>query len=252
MNENEYISKIENCKSLKELFDIWEHKEPQTIIIGKRKKREIVINHEENFFIYDGIVCENKWNDKDSKKILFMLKESYTTDEEHDLMKWLRNGNGYIRMWKRITRWTCGLVNTTAEKVYDFDKAEAIKDGEGREMLKKIAVINLKKSNGKSSSDMAEVNAYASADKKEILKEIELIDPKIIVCGGTFDSLRLDVMYPHIEKKEQQFYRIKIAGKDRLVLDYKHPSCWGTNKDKYYGLMAIYQQALKNALKTQE
>ena len=58
-----------------------------------------------------------------------------------------------------------------------------------KECFSQIAVLNLKKSGGNSESVYEEIASYAEADREEIIKEFELIDADIIVCGYTFGIL---------------------------------------------------------------
>ena len=46
--------------------------------------------------------------------------------------------------------------------------------------------IDLKKSSGESTSVIEEVAAYAQSDREEIIRELQLIDPDIVICGSTF------------------------------------------------------------------
>ena len=59
----------------------------------------------------------------------------------------------------------------------------------GNEYLHRIAVINLKKYNGKKSSDRNEIMEYANREKKFIQQQIELCDPTVIVCCSTAYAL---------------------------------------------------------------
>ena len=61
----------------------------------------------------------------------------------------------------------------------------------GNDILKHIAVVNVKKSGGKANSSMEEINQYAEYDSEELKKELEIIDPTVIVCGYTISSLNI-------------------------------------------------------------
>ena len=244
METDTYYHNLIACDSFDELFRIWKSKSPQEIKYDD--KVMIIIDHQKNGFISDGIVNMIQWGDGDNKKILFVLKEAYGENQEWDLAEWLRDQHPTISIWKRIAKWTYGLQNTDSKTIcpyiLDLPEEQRIRS------LDQIAVINLKKSNGDSSSDMTEVSAYAQADRQELMKEFELIDPDIIVCGSTFHTLITEVfgMQPLKGDKvcDNFFYWLDVAGKRRLFLDYYHPANHWDDLMNYYGLVNIYQQAL--------
>lgn len=243
---------IKECKTLEELFSLWKSK-PATVqsYYDKNKKKDIdvCIDHS-NVFISDGAVCPEIWNDKSTgKKIAFVLKEAYGEDADWSLTDWLRRtGPGY-NIWYRVVEWIYGILNTTSTHIaryspehISFEKSEDTPN----EWLKQVAIVNLKKSGGKSSSDYDEIKAYAQADKEEIIRELEILDPDIIVCGATAETLngicggfvgpkRCDNWY---------YYSDVIGGRERLFIDYYHPANRYPTLLNYYGLVNIYQQAI--------
>ncbi len=239
-----YVDEVRNCTSLDELFRLWRNKEPETrAYTVKGKQHEANINHGNNRFIPDGIVNPEVWNDLSHKRILYVLKEAYTDDPEgFDLAKWL-SGAPDIKIWNRIARWTNGLQHTTAETVfkYEHEPPEEV----NKECFFQIAVINLKKSGGVSESVYEEIGAYAEADREEIIKEFELIDADIIVCGYTFGILMDKVFKVEYKKNPDNWaYYMDLCGRERLVIDYYHPANQYPDLSNYYAVTNIYQQAL--------
>ena len=51
-----------------------------------------------------------------------------------------------------------------------------------KEIIDRIAVVNVKKSNGENSSNYEDLEKYAIEDRAEIKRELEIIRPDIIVC----------------------------------------------------------------------
>lgn len=83
----------------------------------------------------------------------------------------------------------------------------------------------------------------------EIAKEIELVDPDIVVCCSTFRSLMTYVYNKDAQKmvddmKYQWYCLMTINGRERLLIDYVEPG-W-PDLIAYYGIVNIYQQALIN------
>lgn len=223
-----------------------------------KKSHEKNANVQNINFIDDGIVNPEKWFNPANKqfkgkKILFLLKEAYSKDDEKaswPLTDWLRTEHpidGKHKIWKRVVEWTYALVNTNSKKIPKFSEKE-IKDNYN-EYLENIAVVNIKKSCGKSNSNMGEILKYAEQDKDFLSKEIELIDPDIIVCGYSIQAL-MKVFDLKIKENsgyysENWFYVTdEIFGKKRIILDFYHPSNHYPILLNYYSLACIYQQAL--------
>lgn len=232
----EYSDRIQQCTSLNDLFEIWKYKQSNDSI-----------NHSKDYFIADGIVDPSIWNNTEQKRILFVLKEAYGTDwGEATLATWLKSCHPQHRMWKRVARLVYGIQNTTETSIMRY-KPE-LSDKEHAEALDQIAVVNLKKSYGHSTSNYDEIAEYAEYDKEEIKKELELIDADIIVCGSTFKTL-YEIVYEKRplndkEKNDNWFYYMNLDGKRRLYIDFYHPANQWPDLMNYYSLISIYQQAL--------
>ncbi|MBP3870075.1 MAG: hypothetical protein J6E46_03780 [Faecalicoccus sp.] len=235
-NENKKIE-------LENLFEEWKKK--ASVNMKDNKDQNVVIDHGNNVFIRDGIVDYEKW-ENDHKKILFVLKEAYGGDKDWSLTEWLIDNHNKYRIWRHVTQWTYGIQNTNAKKICKYGKMLDFTNP--NEAIRQIAVLNLKKSNGKNTSDYDEIGAYAKSDKEMIKKEIELIDPKIIICGNTFWHLYecvLDKTPELAENPDDRFHLLKILGKNRIVIDFYHPANRWPDIVNYYALLGIYQQALK-------
>ena len=57
-------------------------------------------------------------------------------------------------------------------------------------VLRKIAVVNLKKVDGASTSSDNDLMQYTKDNAATLRREVAHVQPRIIVCGGTFKSLR--------------------------------------------------------------
>ena len=243
---------VKSCENLESLFEIWKNK---PIGIMKYKDQEsnemitVTIDHSQ-VFISDGPICEKSWKQNENgKRILFLLKEAYGGYADWSLNDWLRKTGPSSSIWYRVVEWTYGILNTTRESIpryspenISFNKSE----NEPNEWLRQIAVVNIKKSGGRSSSDYGEIHAYAKHDKEEIIREIELLDPDIIVCGGTAAALNeiCDGKIKQYYCDNWYYYSNAIGGRERLFIDYYHPANRYPALLNYYGIVNIYQQAL--------
>lgn len=223
----------EHCSAL---FEYW-----------KQKQAFGQIDHANNIFISDGVVCPEIWFSQEIRP-LFLLKEAYGWHNDGDLIKdhLLTQGSmsGYPT-WRRVTQWAEGLLKTTAEAIYPYTKQKNCTFG--NEFLKHIAAVNIKKSGGVEKSNADDLMAYAKHDKDELYEQIQIIDPTVIICGYTMEYLNIIMPEPIKEwagQSQNLFYRTQLNGHDVLVLDYWHPSNQYPDIMNYYTLMGIYQQAL--------
>lgn len=236
------VDKITEYNQLrKDLFARWKAKLPK----GQ-------INHRDAIFVSDGIVNPLYWFNQDVRP-LFLLKEAYGGHSDWDLIQdhLLTNEPiGDHLTWRRVTQWACGLLNTTADSIYSFEKLERTPSF-GNKYLQQVAAVNVKKSDGRKTSRKRNLMAYAEYDKEELLEQLKLIDPTLIVCGYTMDYLNVVLPQPikkHAGQSPNLYYKTQLNGHEVLVIDYWHPSNKYPDLMNYYTLMAIYQQALKEGI----
>ena len=226
---NDYTEKT------KELFKKW-------------KKGDL---HQGKLFIEDGVVnpkvyyaCEDR--------ILFLLKEAYSDDEEFCLTEYLDDkGKGIPAMWRRVSEWTKLIVEDLAGKNgTTLFKRNGEFEHLGNEYLQRIAVVNIKKSNGKSNSKNDDLQKYVDKDAKELLTQLKICDPTIIVCGNVEPYLRQilkldkkDLEFNEPVEREHFVYHFELNGHDVKVLSYWHPSNYYPNLMNYYGFKGICRVA---------
>ena len=240
----DYYDNVRRCQTLDELFQIWRNKEKGEVHISAEKMEStMTIDHKNDGFVADGIINPKIWHDDNHKKILFVLKEAYGGGDWNLALALLQK-HWADRLWGRIARWTYGLQHTTNNHIEKYRKN--LSPDEHNMALEQIAVMNLKKSKGKSQSDYGIINAYAMFDKEELRKEFELIDADIIVCGYTFYAL-YNLVYENAELinyNDNCYFFLDLGGRRRLFLSYYHPANRWPDLINYYGLVGIYQQAL--------
>ncbi len=187
-----------------------------------------------NNFSKDGIIKEEKWNEA-VRKILFILKE--TNDYPDDLRKYVDE-----KPWKVLGYWSYGLQNVSKDIIPDF--SEAWKNCE--DYCRMIGILNLKKSPGGASADPQKIQDIAEDDKENIIEEIKIISPEIIVCGGTFDICK--AIFHDVKEFGDRIYRFnKIS--ESVWIDHVHPSQRNIRGDMmYYSLMVYYQKYLQKGL----
>lgn len=211
-----------------------EHKEIFDCYREKYKNRN-------SYLFVDGVADTENYNG-----ILFLLKEAYTSEEgsaEYDLVSNLAKGD-LKGMWGRVCEWTAGIENTTEESIFPFHR---LSEKEKKKAFSHIAVINIKKVDGKPLSDDNDLKNYVEKNAEVLKKEILGTEPKVIVCGNTFKYLKSVFDIKISRNNENWYYWVNIGNlKDVLVLDYYHPSVNYPALLAYYGITNIYQQALLN------
>lgn len=212
-------------------------KEHEAICAWYRQK----YTERDSYLIFDGVVDPDNY-----AGILFLLKEAYSKDQkfgEYDLVADLAK-NGPWGGWGHVAKWTSGLLRTdehTIAPYHDLSKEEK------NAMLRKIAVINVKKIDGNPSSVNENLMTYATSNAEILRREIAHVQPRIIVCGNTFRFLKEIYGLTGEYSCDNWYYWQELEGVGKvLILDYYHFSAQYPELLTYYGLTNIYQQALIN------
>lgn len=129
---------------------------------------------EYSFFNEDGIVDYERWAALlDSKHILVLLKE--TNGLQGSLVECLRHG-GNGKTWNNVIRW----VKMALEGVY----LDCVPQSEFQDIIRNIAVMNLKKYAGGPHAHAKEIERVAHQDADLLRRQIELYEPDILLTGG--------------------------------------------------------------------
>ena len=157
-------------------------------------------------------------------------------------MKETNNYRGDIRdlikqtFWAPICYWAFGLQQLTTVHIPTF--VEAKKPENFQTACNSSAVVNLKKLTGTNQSDDSELKKAADRDLDYIKEELEIIQPEIIVCCGTFHLVK--DLFTGMEPKGPDgcIYR---RG-DVIWIDFIHPSFPSLRHNiSYYALITLYQ-----------
>lgn len=249
------MQKDEYQKKITALFEAWKQKAPS---------QDGTINHPARVFISDGIVADEPdvWFRQECRP-LFLLKEAYGGDQDWDLTWYVRSvadGKNKNRTWRNVAMWTYGILKTHANCALpvwpeyrsetDASLGEATAATFDERLLKKIAVVNIKKSGGEMSSSDDDLLRYAEYDAKELWREIELIDPTVIISANItaiHDTLAKENGLPKIQRSRDWTSHLEINGHDTLLIEYWHPANHFPSMMNFYTLTAVYQHALQAA-----
>ena len=217
-------------------------------------------------FIRDGVVNPHLWFSQ-SQRILFILKEAYNPPEDAgkswDLVRdYLAIPKAYSgRIWSAIAEWQYGLERTFAKESPRFDNWLGVKNQNmddyyavRHNLLQRCAVINIKKSNGVNSSSNEDLLIYAKDDADLLARQIEIIDPTLIVFGSTFYILNEAHFFenylesqtygitPQILAKSQGCFAF---GNKKHIIAYYHPANQYPAALNFYGITATYHHFLR-------
>jgi len=204
--------------------------------IDKLIEKQYNINNEFDYVILDGIVDVEKYL-KSDLKILWILKEPHDKGEHGKFdMRHLIQDAKYVTglnpnmkaTFRNIIYSTFGILNNfiSWKKIEDFRNNHELID-----ILQNIALINIRKLPGEARSKDKEIeNAYI-AHKLLLLKQIEIINPDVIIGGGTIKHLYTDLQLSKANKKTMtKFENIKnhpkayFTADNKIIIETCHPA----------------------------
>lgn len=219
--------------------------------------------------------------------IAFLLKETNATDkngmipdvkENWDYIGWLnynqlhkiiRNpeheNESLYKTYHNLCMWIKEFYDlldkkAIAYKDYTYEKEEcgALNIPAVRHMLGQIAIVNLKKTWGNNATPWKDLNAYLT-DKNGITrtinpeiqhilqKEIKLISPKIVFCGGrqVYDFARMIFTEDSCPAKELDTVANCFLFENTLFVSFRHPACRGRRKEQFDYAKDIFNQIIE-------
>lgn len=217
------IPEADDCKSIDILLNEW--------------RSQVV--REAGHFVEDGVVCQESWR-KAKRKVLFLLKEPNGYEGEHGpLNELLRNAattNPGSAMWDRPTfhnigRWIYGLVNYSLDVPSYQDANKAYKTA-----VLECAYINIKKSSGGARATK-QVAMHAAKYAVFLRRQVDLLAPDIVVCGGTYSILKEHV-YPRMSKVCRRIHK----DGDRIFINAFHPGCRAKREIVYDQVLSSFHE----------
>lgn len=215
-------------------------------------------------FVKDGIVEYSQFY-RERPKILWVLKE--TNDKIgklRDLREFLRNPQSYNNWTHRQWKCTWELIFDISYKILDFlppyyedlsyEKViDEIKEYDIKpyKIFQRIAVININKTPGENRISRKKLKNYYLKYREFLLMQIKIIDPDIVIFGGTFWAMWNDLMDFHSSAYESEYKRDQIKLDDviirknikyhcndkRIFIETYHPNQRTISKKLYYELI---------------
>jgi hypothetical protein len=219
---NENATSSDYCVEYEQLLDVWAAREHH---IGKGF-------HKDGVFDLGCFAAA-------PRKILFLLKEAYSEGSGYDMRRDIRSPVGLKTTWWNIVRWGYALQHAARGQMPPFpDFYERGDNEKAAAVLVSTAVINIKKSDGEHTSTYQDVYKYAQLDGDLLRRQVALIAPDIVVCGGTWWAVKY--LWPEAEEISERAWKIPGV----TFLDFWHPAARKRNLLMYDELCQLTQRAL--------
>lgn len=195
-------------EQLNQLFDEWMEQNP-----GEAQR-----------MCLDGIVCEERYENT-NPKILFIAKEpNHQEGPGFDFREWWRQEGVRYRFSKRLCEWAYGIWR----EFPPFDCFDGETDEYKSDIMRSIAFMNLKKAGGGNQADPDAILAATQRDQVLLRRQIEIIEPNIVVGGVGRDRRIWPLLFPGIESQDSGFgidaAHVVVRERRVLVIDFYHPS----------------------------
>lgn len=178
-------------------------------------------------FAIDGPINPNVWDELDYR-ILFLLKETFDMDGcDSCIIMGMPEKFNDSKTNLNISKLSHFLIKTLS-KEFDISRSDFYKldDSTLMEAYSKIAIVEVKKTSGINESDDSVIREHSRLNKEFIAKQIELLNPSIIICGGmvTWHSLTEDTGLFDREKFSLTDERKAFKCKEKIIVNSYHPS----------------------------
>ena len=207
------------------------------------KLHEINLKYHPKGNIISGGVMEGGKYCLINNRTMMLMKEVNDLSEKFDwnlpglLTSIYKKECTYYRMWKNVSRWA--ICTQMPEISYEDINHEHLFEG-----LKLFATTNLKKSGGPGKSDYNDIMEHAQNNKDEWMEEIEILDPTLIICAGTFDIVKVVIAVDDIVKVCKSGARYFIKD-NRIYLDFVHPAYQVSDKLMFAFFKETYRSLLE-------
>lgn len=187
--------------ALEKLFDEWSKKHAENLSTAAPY---CLPEQEQPYggFVRDGIIDLESWK-KQKVRICFILNEAGGRFDEtpypdgHDLAaEWNEKGS-FSKFMFKLSVWTKAIQDAFAPPS-TYKKSEVVKIRD--ELIRSIAVVNIKKSDGRRHSDFELLQRFANEDADELRRELEIVNPNIIICCENLRFLREPLPIPPNKK----------------------------------------------------
>jgi len=205
-------------------------------------------------FIRCGVVNEKTYL-RSSPRLVIVLREPNSSDRDWSLPKFLREelerferGQKFQypyfwKTWKPIGIWSYA-IHRGFDKYANLDSERIAVKG-----LSYIGMTNLKKTGGRSTAHYPTIKKHAEKYRDLWQNELEIMDPEIILCGGTFEILaELLGLKPRKTRTGLRYAQWELNGHRVLLVGCNHPASRESKKQQYNELRKALLELHKKGL----
>ncbi len=230
-------------KSEEKIFKVW---------------RTRILNEEDsNRFVPDGVVDPIQFF-ATSPRIVLLLKEVYDDPSEPNWESWklydylfVGQQNPRTFMWDVAARWISAIFYGNKEWSHQhpnkpFMKLEKTNHGFRGEMLRKIAVVNVKKNGGGRETKFTELRKHSISYGSLAYDQIAAYRPNLIISGVNNRPMLKRIFGDTMEPWESTstFTFCKITALNSILIDANHPSARGNREARHKHLVAAVKEAM--------
>ena len=218
---------------------------------------------------FDGVVDEEAYT-ASAIRTVFLMKEVNgqeiekkdgqiivkQIEQDWDYTEWLNkqahdDSEQFYKTWPNICLWTELLRNENTMYMDCMNAYGAFDSMHLRKNLAEIAVINVKKTPGKGSSDYEELRKAAEHPENAALirSEIDILNPNLIICGGTFEFAKKIFQVQQEEIMGLRSGAFYFRKDDRVYLEFVHPMWFSVNRNILFAYAKEVFREVKPLLK---
>lgn len=185
-------------------------------------------------FHRDGIINLEEWN-KAPRKVMFILKETNSEQKDIDVRQRISKAAEMKTGWRRgqvlrrVGRWSYGLMKYQNGAIPEYPTD----DRTIYQSPLSIAYVNLLKRNGGNTTGRKRLDIAVERCQNLIRRQIDLIDPEIVVLCGTYGPIKR-----HVIDLDKKSHRVHCDGR-RIFINAHHPA------SRRLGSRQLYAQVLE-------
>lgn len=196
-------------------------------------------------FVVDGAPCPASYESSPVKCLIVLKDVNLDSEDPYTEEFPLRDqlADKPHPWWRTVANWCAGISGIHEEKHLTWDE---LQKSDIRDSLKPFAFMQLKKVTGGSSIGASVLAEHAVGDRDEILKQIQIYQPAVIICCGVGNLVKgiLGNFDWSMTRRGVQYAIASVDGQRTVVIDYMHPSVRAAKNVVCYGILDAYREVV--------
>lgn len=201
-----------------------------------------------NDFVIDGAPYPEVFEISMSRCLIILKDVNIdSADEKRDFPLREQLAEAPHNWWRTIANWCEGISRIHGNETENPSWSELQKVPLA-DCLKPFAFMQIKKNTGGGSVDADTLGKHTQANKSEIREQINIYQPKMIVCCGVGNLVAevLEDNPKNLEWKETRrgvrHVKLQLNGQRTFLIDYMHPSVRAAKNIVCFGLLDAYRE----------